>query len=123
AQVYAGARQRQPRVFAGAIYACSEGPRLETAAEIAAWRRFGAAVVGMTLVPAVLLAHEIGLRFAALAYVTNYATGVEPAPGAPRFFGVEVAQRCLAALAAVAESLSLEGVRDPAGDNTPPMHT
>jgi purine nucleoside phosphorylase len=123
AQVLAFASQRQPRAFAGGVYACSEGPRLETAAEIAAWRRFGAAVVGMTLVPEVLLAHELGLRFAALAYVTNYATGVEPAPGAPRFFGVEVAQRCLGILSAVAEIRSSGDVFGSAGDATPPVNT
>ena len=41
--------------------------------------------------PEVFLARELGMSFASLAYVTNYATGVEPAHGAPRFFGIEVA--------------------------------
>ena len=105
AVVAAAARVGQPRTFGEGVYACSEGPRLETAAEIRAWGRFGADVVGMTLVPEVLLAHELGLPFASLAYVTNYATGVEPAPGAPRFFGVEVAQTCLGILVRAAEQL------------------
>ncbi len=106
AAIYAVARQAQARTFSAGVYACSEGPRLETAAEIAAWRRFGGDVAGMTLVPEVFLAQELGLKFAALAYVTNYATGVEPAPGAPRFFGVEVAQHCLKIMLKVAEDLS-----------------
>lgn len=105
AAIYRLARHTQPRTFPVGVYACSEGPRLETAAEIKAWAHFGAEVVGMTLVPEVFLAHELGLRFAALAYVTNYATGIEPAPGMPRFFGVEVAQRCLSIITQVAESL------------------
>ncbi len=106
AAVYAVAREVQQRTFPVGVYACSEGPRLETAAEIAAWRRFGGDVAGMTLVPEVFLAQELGLKFAALAYVTNYATGVEPAPGAPRFFGVEVAQHCLKIMLRVAEDFA-----------------
>jgi 5'-methylthioadenosine phosphorylase len=90
------ARRVTPRCHPVGAYACSEGPRLETAAEIAAWGRLGAEVAGMTLVPEVLLAREMGISWAALAYVTNYATGVQPGAGDPRFFGVEVAQQCLA---------------------------
>lgn len=94
--LYGAARAVTERAFPCGVYACSEGPRLETAAEIQAFKRLGADVVGMTLVPEVFLAHELGISFASLAYVTNYATGVEPATGAPRHFDVEVAQRCLA---------------------------
>jgi 5'-methylthioadenosine phosphorylase len=108
--LYTVAAEQQARVFARGIYACSEGPRLETAAEIAALGRFGAEVVGMTLIPEVFLARELGIRFAALAYVTNYATGVEPSVGAARFFGVEVAQRCLALTLAAAEHLAVEAL-------------
>ena len=93
------------RTFAVGAYACSEGPRLETRAEITAWGRMGAEVVGMTLVPEVQLARALGIGWASLAYVTNYATGVEPAAGAPRFFGVEVAERCLDITVQAAEQL------------------
>ena len=106
--IYAQARTVAERAFPVGVYACSEGPRLETAAEIAAWQRFGADVVGMTLVPEVWLAQEVGIAFASLCYVTNYAAGVEPAPGAPRFFGVEVAQTCLRMLVQCAEELLKE---------------
>lgn len=106
--LYSVASGQTKRSFPVGIYACSEGPRLETAAEIAALGRFGADVVGMTLVPEVFLAQEIGIPFASLSYVTNYATGVEPAPGAPRFFGVEVAQRCLSITLAAAKLLREE---------------
>lgn len=94
--VYVTARARTTRAFPCGVYACSEGPRLETAAEIQTFKRLGADVVGMTLVPEVFLCQELGISFASLAYVTNYATGVEPASGAPRHFGAAVAQRCLA---------------------------
>src|SRR5262245_49544878 len=93
------------RVFPRGIYACAEGPRLETAAEIRGFRRAGADVVGMTLVPEVFLARELGIAFASLAYVTNHATGLEPAHGAPRFFGAEVGRRCLAIVLATVVAL------------------
>lgn len=110
AVLHHSAIQQQPRTFARGTYACSEGPRLETAAEISALGRFGAEVVGMTLVPEVFLAQELGLKFAALAYITNYATGVEPSAGAPRFFGVEVAQHCLRITLAAAEQLAASAI-------------
>jgi 5'-methylthioinosine phosphorylase len=103
AALYTAATRRSGRVFGRGIYACSEGPRLETAAEIRGFRRAGADVVGMTLVPEVFLARELGMAYASLAYVTNYATGLEPAHGAPRFFGVEVGRRCLEIARAAAE--------------------
>jgi len=56
-------------------YVCTEGPRLETAAEIALFGWGGAAVVGMTLAPEVWLAAELGIPYASLCIVTNMATG------------------------------------------------
>lgn len=56
-------------------YVCTEGPRLETEAEITLYGWGGAAVVGMTLVPEVWLAAELGLPYASLCIVTNMATG------------------------------------------------
>ncbi len=56
-------------------YVCTEGPRLETAAEIAMYGWGGAAVVGMTLVPEVWLAAELGIPYASLCIITNMATG------------------------------------------------
>ncbi len=57
------------------VYVCTEGPRLETAAEIAMYGWGGAAVVGMTLAPEVWLAAELGLPYASLCIVSNMATG------------------------------------------------
>ena len=56
-------------------YVCTEGPRLETAAEIALYGWGGAAVVGMTLSPEVWLAAELGIPYASLCIITNMATG------------------------------------------------
>lgn len=56
-------------------YVCTEGPRLETAAEIEMYGRGGAAVVGMTLSPEIWLAAELGIPYASLCIITNMATG------------------------------------------------
>ena len=59
-----------------ATYICTQGPRFETAAEIKAYRMWGADVVGMTGVPEVALAREAGICYASLAVVANYAAGI-----------------------------------------------
>ncbi len=58
-------------------YVCTEGPRLETPAEIRKFSQNGAHLVGMTLVPEVFLAKELEMCYAALCYVTNYAEGIK----------------------------------------------
>lgn len=62
-------------MVAGGTYAASQGPRLETAAEIDRLERDGADMVGMTGMPEAALAREIGLRYAAIAVVVNHAAG------------------------------------------------
>ena len=57
-------------------YAATEGPRLETSAEIQALSRLGADIVGMTLVPEIVLARELSMHFASLNVVTNLAAGI-----------------------------------------------
>lgn len=59
----------------GGIYACTQGPRLETAAEIRRLERDGADIVGMTAMPEALLAREAGMAYACLALVVNWAAG------------------------------------------------
>lgn len=58
------------------ILAVTEGPRLETPAEIRALSRLGADVVGMTGVPEVVLARELGMCYVGLAVLTNPAAGL-----------------------------------------------
>lgn len=62
-------------VVDGAVYAATQGPRLETAAEINRMERDGADVVGMTGMPEAVLAREAGLAYAALNVVVNHAAG------------------------------------------------
>lgn len=59
----------------GGTYATTQGPRLETAAEIQRLARDGAHMVGMTGMPEAALARELGLRYACLALVVNAAAG------------------------------------------------
>ncbi|TRX74869.1 S-methyl-5'-thioinosine phosphorylase [Pseudomonas mangiferae] len=57
------------------VYGCTQGPRLETVAEIARMERDGCDIVGMTGMPEAALARELGLPYACLALVVNPAAG------------------------------------------------
>jgi len=59
----------------GGVYACSQGPRLETAAEIERIARDGGDMVGMTGMPEAALAREAELGYAAIGVVVNHAAG------------------------------------------------
>ncbi|MGQ9478636.1 MAG: S-methyl-5'-thioinosine phosphorylase [Thermoproteota archaeon] len=67
------------RYYSKGTYICTEGPRFESPAEIAAYRRLGADVVGMTGYPEVVLARELGMCYASIVMSTNYAAGTGPA--------------------------------------------
>jgi len=56
-------------------YAAAQGPRLETAAEIARMERDGCTMVGMTGMPEAALAREAGLAYATCAVSVNWAAG------------------------------------------------
>ena len=60
-----------------ATYACTNGPRFESAAEVRMLAQLGGHVVGMTGLPEVSLAKELGLHFAAVALSINWAVGLE----------------------------------------------
>jgi 5'-methylthioinosine phosphorylase len=60
-----------------ATYACTNGPRLETAAEIARIKNDGCNIVGMTGMPEAALARELAIDYAALALVVNWAAGIK----------------------------------------------
>jgi len=73
-------REAGKRIHFGGTYACTEGPRLETPAEIRFLARAGADLVGMTLCPEAFLARELEICYAPVAYVTNTAEGVRKMP-------------------------------------------
>lgn len=59
-------------------YICTNGPRLETAAEIRAYDRMGADLVGMTLFPECSLAREKEICYTNISVITNFAAGTSP---------------------------------------------
>jgi len=59
----------------GGCYGATQGPRLETRAEITRMRRDGCDLVGMTGMPEAALARELNLDYACLALVANWAAG------------------------------------------------
>jgi 5'-methylthioinosine phosphorylase len=65
----------------GGCYGAAQGPRLETRAEIARMRRDGCDLVGMTGMPEAGIARELGLEYACLAIVANWAAGAGPDAG------------------------------------------
>jgi 5'-methylthioadenosine phosphorylase len=67
-------------VSAGGTYVVTEGPRFETPAEIRAFAILGGDVVGMTSVPEVVLAKELGMCYASVAMVTNMCAGMTANP-------------------------------------------
>lgn len=60
---------------AGGVYAATQGPRLETAAEVDRLERDGADLIGMTGMPEAVLARELGVPYAAINVVANHAAG------------------------------------------------
>jgi 5'-deoxy-5'-methylthioadenosine phosphorylase len=64
-----------PPVVDGGVYGAVQGPRLETAAEIDRMERDGCNLVGMTGMPEVSLARELGMRIAGIGLVVNPAAG------------------------------------------------
>jgi 5'-methylthioadenosine phosphorylase len=64
-----------PAARLGGTYVQTRGPRFETVAEVAALSRFGD-LVGMTLASEATLARELGIPFAAICTVDNYANGL-----------------------------------------------
>lgn len=58
-----------------AVYAATQGPRLETAAEIDRLERDGCDLVGMTGMPETALARELGICYACCAVVANMGAG------------------------------------------------
>jgi 5'-methylthioadenosine phosphorylase len=74
-KIVAAAGACEEALVARGVYAATQGPRLETVAEINRLERDGADMVGMTGMPEAALAREAGLEYAAIAVVANHAAG------------------------------------------------
>jgi len=75
ASLLEAARAAGEVVVDGGVYAVTQGPRLETSAEIDRLERDGADLVGMTGMPEAVLARELELSYAAISVVANFAAG------------------------------------------------
>jgi 5'-methylthioinosine phosphorylase len=77
-ELASAARRLGINASSGLVYVCAEGPRFETAAEIKMFKILGGDVVGMTGVPEVVLANEMGIEYASVVIATNWAAGMQP---------------------------------------------
>ena len=64
------------KTCSGGTYGATQGPRLESAAEIIRMKQDGCSLVGMTGMPEAALARELGIRYASLCLVVNWAAGL-----------------------------------------------
>ncbi len=74
-QILEAAKQAGVACRDGGVYGATQGPRLDTAAEIDRYERDGAHMVGMTGMPEAILARELELEYATIAAVVNDASG------------------------------------------------
>ncbi len=92
----------------GSTYAATQGPRLETAAEVDRLERDGADVVGMTGMPEAVLARELELPYAAINVVANFAAGRASSATGISFDSIEeVLQEAMTRVRAVLENLCI----------------
>lgn len=91
-RLLAAARAAGVALQDGGCVAVTEGPRLETRAEIARLGRDGCDLVGMTSMPEAVLAREAGIDYASLAVVANPAAGC----GAQQVIGMHEIDQVLA---------------------------
>ena len=74
-QLIDAATQAGQEIIDGGTYAATQGPRLETTAEIDRLERDGCDIVGMTGMPEAVLARELELCYASISLVVNRAAG------------------------------------------------
>ena len=93
-----------------AVYAVTQGPRLDTAAEVDRMERDGADVVGMTGMPEAALARELGVPYASISVVANYAAGRADSRDGISFEAIEgVLYESMGRVRALIEAMVLHG--------------
>ena len=90
----------------GGVYAATQGPRLESAAEVNRLERDGVDIIGMTGMPEAVLARELNLPYAAISVVANHAAGRGTSTHGIQFESLEqVLQTAMGQVRAVIERL------------------
>jgi len=79
-QLITFAKERKFQVADRGVYGCTQGPRLETAAEIKRLANDGCDIVGMTNMPEAVLARELDIPYVSLCLVANWGAGMEAEP-------------------------------------------
>lgn len=79
-KIKSAAKKLKIEIHEKGIYINTMGPRFETAAEIHAFKKMGADIVGMTIAPEIILANEVGIEIATVAIGTNWAAGINKEP-------------------------------------------
>ena len=74
-ELLAAAKAADVQCHDGGVYAATQGPRLESTAEVNRLERDGVDYVGMTAMPEASLAMELGMRYGCLSLIVNYAAG------------------------------------------------
>jgi 5'-methylthioadenosine phosphorylase len=98
--------QLQVEIKVGGVYAATQGPRLETAAEINRLERDGVDLVGMTGMPEAVLARELGMPYAAINVVANHAAGRGSSANGIHFESLDVVlQEAMGRVKAIIEKL------------------
>ena len=109
-RVLEGATAASVPIHAGGVLGVTQGPRLETAAEVRRLRRDGCDLVGMTTMPEAALARELGLDYAVVAVCVNWAAGIGSGDihGEIERFAAQGMERLRALLTAVLPSLNAD---------------
>jgi 5'-methylthioinosine phosphorylase len=105
-ELLAAARAAEISHEAAGVHGITQGPRLETSAEIQRMARDGCDVVGMTGMPEASLARELGIPYASICMVVNPAAGLSDVP-----LTTATMRQVLASEAAVVRKLLSELVR------------
>ncbi len=74
-RILSSAQQVHQPCLDGGVYATTQGPRLDSIAEINRYEKEGADMVGMTGMPEAALARELEMDYASIAVVANFAAG------------------------------------------------
>ncbi len=110
ANLLESAQRCREKVFENAVYAATQGPRLETAAEIDPFEGDGADIAGMTGMPEAVLAREMDVPYATMCVVANWAAGRADSRNGIEFGSIEaVLQKSLVRVRTILEKLCHDG--------------